>query len=889
VLPGDDVSVDARLQIGDVDGIVSVIVEISSALPFATGENGMPDCVVNPAINKEDSTFTGQLTASIFSLQNNDPIPDGAQLFSCRVAVSEFATPAVYPVAITDLTLIRTDGSSIGDARRIDGHIEVLPGGPTPTPPAPSYSLETVFGVPGGMTTFRGVLASDGADVLGLFGDIGFNAFNARIVQCTTGLRTGFFFPLPQGCVPGATCNGYSVDVSSAEPFGEFTPIPDGSEVFECTVQLSAAVMPGQEYEFPVTNIGIYDTQGSNFERAFAVGGRVVIVETLPTPTSTRTGQPTATPTRPSAALVISTATAFAGNEVTIDVHLMSPIDMAAGAQLDIDAPFPFATQPNGRPDCSVNPAIQKNGTTFTFLELGCTDCRSARALVLDLSNVLPIPDGSRLFSCRIQVPELAAPGVYAVAARNPGLHDPNGFALNVVSVDGHIEVRGDGPTRTPTPPATPTVTPTSACETCSCPPGVACPGLRLSTPTAAAGDEVTIEARFIRGDAIDVGSVQVTLRPPFRVLISPDGSADCTVNPEIDKAASTFSFGAFVTQEIAANIFSTTNNDPLEDDVTLFSCRVRVPSLAAPFAYPLLIEELSLVGTDGSPVQGVRAVDGHINVLAGPTPPVPSLELETVFAEPGGTTTFRGIVRTRGADVIAIDADLQFNVLNAPISFCSRRCPADQGFFELGPPGCVPGATCNTFNVFVRTEFGFFEDGVEAFVCTVQVAPGVMPAQQYPIAIANLSISDSGFNGYPDVSTVDGRVMIVSALPSPTPTLSPAAPCPGEQPNTPTGTPLETSTATATEPAAAPTPSTTATQPPVDTPTVTPSPRPRCAGDCDGNRRVDIAEIITGVNIALGNDTVGRCVAFDGDANGMVAIAELIRAVNAAANGCPA
>jgi hypothetical protein len=51
----------------------------------------------------------------------------------------------------------------------------------------------------------------------------------------------------------------------------------------------------------------------------------------------------------------------------------------------------------------------------------------------------------------------------------------------------------------------------------------------------------------------------------------------------------------------------------------------------------------------------------------------------------------------------------------------------------------------------------------------------------------------------------------------------------------------------------------------------------------------VDIAEIITGVNIALGNDTVARCAAFDGDANGTVAIAEVIRAVNAAANGCPA
>jgi hypothetical protein len=262
---------------------------------------------------------------------------------------------------------------------------------------------------------------------------------------------------------------------------------------------------------------------------------------------------------------------------------------------------------------------------------------------------------------------------------------------------------------------------------------------------------------------------------------------------------------------------------------------------------------------------------------------------LETVFAQPGGTTSFRGIVRTGGADVVAIEADLQFNVLNAPITACTKRCPADRGFFELGPAGCIPGGTCNAFHALVQRDSGFFEDGVEAFVCTAQVAPGVNPGQQYPLEIANLDISDSGSRPYPQVSALDGRVIIAGELPSTTPTMSPASACPGQQPNTPTGTPADAQTPTAAPPLASPTRSATATQPSVDTPTVTPSPLPRCAGDCDGNRRVDIAEIITGVNIALGNDTVARCGAFDGDANGMVAIAELIRAVNAAANGCPA
>jgi hypothetical protein len=59
------------------------------------------------------------------------------------------------------------------------------------------------------------------------------------------------------------------------------------------------------------------------------------------------------------------------------------------------------------------------------------------------------------------------------------------------------------------------------------------------------------------------------------------------------------------------------------------------------------------------------------------------------------------------------------------------------------------------------------------------------------------------------------------------------------------------------------------------------------CVGDCDGGNTVGIAELIRGVNIALGNAAVGTCPAFDTDADGQVGIAELVRAVLAALNGC--
>jgi len=61
------------------------------------------------------------------------------------------------------------------------------------------------------------------------------------------------------------------------------------------------------------------------------------------------------------------------------------------------------------------------------------------------------------------------------------------------------------------------------------------------------------------------------------------------------------------------------------------------------------------------------------------------------------------------------------------------------------------------------------------------------------------------------------------------------------------------------------------------------------CVGDCNGNGSVSIGELISGVNIALGNALVSTCTAFDPNGNGTVSINELISGVNNALNGCPA
>ena len=60
------------------------------------------------------------------------------------------------------------------------------------------------------------------------------------------------------------------------------------------------------------------------------------------------------------------------------------------------------------------------------------------------------------------------------------------------------------------------------------------------------------------------------------------------------------------------------------------------------------------------------------------------------------------------------------------------------------------------------------------------------------------------------------------------------------------------------------------------------------CVGDCNGNGSVAINELVVGVNIALGTQTVSVCPAFE-DQSGMVNISQLVKGVNNALGSCPA
>jgi hypothetical protein len=76
-----------------------------------------------------------------------------------------------------------------------------------------------------------------------------------------------------------------------------------------------------------------------------------------------------------------------------------------------------------------------------------------------------------------------------------------------------------------------------------------------------------------------------------------------------------------------------------------------------------------------------------------------------------------------------------------------------------------------------------------------------------------------------------------------------------------------------------------TPTPSPPPTPTSTPTP---CVGDCTHDGSVTVDEILTMVNIALGNVDVSECEPGDANHDGQITVDEILTTVNNALNGCP-
>jgi hypothetical protein len=151
----------------------------------------------------------------------------------------------------------------------------------------------------------------------------------------------------------------------------------------------------------------------------------------------------------------VGSATGAPGQQVTFAVSLSTAGALVAGVQDDIafdSINTPIAATASGTPDCMVNPDIDKDQTLFAFQPSGCSGsaCTAFRALVLSFSNVDPIPDGSVLYTCKVDISPGAAAGSYPLIISNVGMSTPDGQPIDSTGTDGEIIVTG-GPSPTPT------------------------------------------------------------------------------------------------------------------------------------------------------------------------------------------------------------------------------------------------------------------------------------------------------------------------------------------------------------------------------------------------------------------------------------------------------
>jgi hypothetical protein len=221
---------------------------------------------------------------------------------------------------------------------------------------------------------------------------------------------------------------------------------------------------------------------------------------------------------------------------------------------------------------------------------------------------------------------------------------------------------------------------------------------------------------------------------------------------------------------------------------------------------------------------------------------------------------------------------------------FCLPPCPdCGDGIVEYPEP-CDPGPsasteTCTDCSLLCEQfSAAACDDG---FLCTDDSCDPL-------IGCINLQVTGDCVEPPTPTPTITGTPPTLTPTPTVTPTITSTS-TPTETPTvTRTNTPTQTHTATETRtPTTTPTatlsftPSHTATITPTSPPPTSTPTRPACPGDCNGDGSVGINELITAVNINLGNRPVGDCNAADLNGNSMVAINELISAVRANLDGC--
>jgi hypothetical protein len=361
-------------------------------------DDNAPSCGVNPAIGKE-GFFAFQppgctppscsgIRALILALDNLNPIPDGAALYSCEVAIASTAAAKDYPLTVSNVGMSDASGELVSGATGTNGKITVVGGGA-----APAINVGSASGSAGETVSFPVTLSSGGALVVATENDISFDP-SMPVTAATTGHcaittalacltdadcpvlappyvgnepcvddngpscsvnpaigKEGFFTFLPHlcsndatktctadfDCTPGTCtgactgtqCTGIRAIILSVD---DLNPIPDGSTLYSCEVAIASAAAAG-DYPLTVSNVGMGDTSFELVPGATGANGKITVVGGGAAPAinvGSASGSPGETVSFP---VTLSAAGAsIAGTENDISFDANTPIGAATTA-----------------------------------------------------------------------------------------------------------------------------------------------------------------------------------------------------------------------------------------------------------------------------------------------------------------------------------------------------------------------------------------------------------------------------------------------------------------------------------------------------------------------------------------------------------------------------
>ena len=438
--PGGTVQIGVSLRTMGAE-VVGTQNSIAFAPPLriAALSNGAPDCAVSPDIQKDATGFrfwplgcVGQgctsIRAFVLAFDNSNPIPDDSVLYTCRVTVDANAAVGDYPLTNSGLGASDSEGRFL-NANGSNGQVQVRTSGLV-------IDIDDIEAAPSDSVLVGVRITTLGIPVVGIQNRIDF-APPLRVAalpngqpDCTVDAAidkgaTTFHF-LPRGC-SDTSCTAVRAVVLA---FDNVAVIPDGATLYKCRIEVDASAIAGT---YALRNS---ETAGSNAS-----------AEVLPA--SGRNGEVTVFDDDATAAIDIGDVRAVSGQRASVTVSLRGLSTAApevAGTQNEIffDPTTPIAATEDGKPDCSVDPDIDKEGTSFLFLPPECTvgvDCAAVRAFVLAFDNNTPIADGAVLYRCAVDVATDATVGTYPLRNENAVAGDPRGNPVALRARSGQVEV----------------------------------------------------------------------------------------------------------------------------------------------------------------------------------------------------------------------------------------------------------------------------------------------------------------------------------------------------------------------------------------------------------------------------------------------------------------